>query len=198
MNTLITKRSWLARMRSRPILTAIGVVALVLALTCAVIAWTMSGGVSRAADANEVVNTAGKYRFEAPLGWSTTQDGRKTTVSSPDQKTVITFGAGHVGPLPAAGTALFQQVAQTIVGRPLKSGDVRVFPVEDTKVGPRRAIIYGGAATNAQRTNINFLVITVENTPINYGIVVSTDSGSDPNVVLQPATRMVDTFRVIA
>jgi hypothetical protein len=195
MNTLITKLPWLARMRSRPIPTAIGVVALVLAATCAVTAWMMSGSISRAADTNEVVNTVGKYRFERPPGWSTTQDGRKTTVTSPDQKTVITFGAGQPGPLPVAGTALFQQVAQTIVGRPLKPGDVRVFPVETTSAGPRRAIIYGGDTINAQHTSISFLVITVENAPINYGIVVSTDN---LNAAFQPARRVIDTFRVVA
>lgn len=196
MNTLISRLPWLARMRSRPIPSLIGIVALVLAVTCGVIAWAMSGtSTSPAVDTNEVVNTVGKYRFEHPPGWSTTQDGRKTTLTSPDQRTVITFGAGQPGPLPVAGTALFQQVAQTIVGRPLKSGDVRLFPVENTKAGPRRAIVYGGDTTNAQHASVSFLVITVENAPINYGIVVSTDN---LNAAFQPARRVIDTFRALA
>lgn len=196
MNTLISRLPWLARMRSRPVPALIGAVALVLAVTFGVIGWVMSGSsTSPAADANEVVNTVGKYRFERPPGWSTTQDGRTTTLTSPDQKTVITFGAGQPGPLPVAGTALFQQVARTIVGRPLKSDDVRLFPVENTRAGPRRAIVYGGDTTNAQRASVSFLAITVENEPINYGIVVSTDN---LNAAFQPARRVIDSFRVLA
>jgi hypothetical protein len=94
MNTLIS------RLRSRPITSLIGVVALLLAGMFGVIAWVSSGSVSGAVDTHEVVNTAGQYRFEAPTGWSTTQQGRTTTVTSPDVH-VIPPAAKQVGPQPA-------------------------------------------------------------------------------------------------
>jgi hypothetical protein len=181
MNTLIP------RLRSRPIPSLIGVVALLLAGVFAVITWVSDGHVIGAVDTHEVVNTAGHYRFEAPTGWSTTQEGRTTTVISPDQKTVITLGVGHTGPLPVAGTLFFQQVAGNY-------HNVQVIPPEAKQVGPRQALIYGGIGNNGQNALIRFLAITVENDPINYGIAVFTEAGSDPKVVLPPVNRVVDTF----
>lgn len=184
MNTLIS------RLRSRPIPSLIGVVALLLAGVFGVITWVSSGRVSGAVDTREVLNTAGQYRFEAPTGWSTTQEGRTTTVISPDQKTVITLGVGHTGPLPVAGTLFFQQVAGNY-------HNVQVIPPEAKQVGPRPALIYGGVGNNDQNARIRFLAITVENDPTNYGIAVFTEAGSDPNVVLPPVNRVVDTFRAL-
>jgi hypothetical protein len=184
MNTLIS------RLRSRPILSLIGVVALLLAAVFAVIAWVSSGSVSGAVDTREVRNTAGQYRFEAPTGWSTTQDGRTTTVVSPDQKTVITLGVGRTGSLPVAGTLFFQQVAGNY-------HDVQVIPPEAKQVGARPALIYGGIGNNAQNARIRFLAITVENNPANYAIAVFTEAGSDPKLVLPPVDRVVDTFRAL-
>lgn len=190
MNTLISRPPWLSRMRSRPVPSLIGVVALVLALTCALIAWAMSGSVSvSAVDTHEVVNTAGKYRFETPTGWSTTQQGRTTTVTSPDQTTVITLGVGRVGQLPVVGTLFFQEVAGNYK-------NVQVLPPEAKEVGSRPALIYGGVGNNAQNTSIRFLAITVENKPSNYAIAVFTAADSDPTTVLPPVNRVVDTFRV--
>jgi hypothetical protein len=190
MNTLIS------RLRSRPIPSLIGVVALLLAGVFGVITAGSFGlipwvsGSSRTVDTHEVVNTAGQYRFEAPAGWSTTQQGRTTTVVSPDQTTVITLGVGRPGPLPVAGTLFFQQVAGNYQ-------NVQVIPPEAKQVGPRPALIYGGIGNNAHNTRIRFLAITVENNPTNYGIAVFTEAGSDPNAVLLPVSRLVDTFRAL-
>ncbi|MFZ2117799.1 MAG: hypothetical protein WBR33_10015 [Pseudonocardiaceae bacterium] len=189
MNTLISKLP-LSRMRSRPITSLIGVVALLLAVTFGVIAWVSSGSVTGAVDTQEVVNAAGQYRFEAPTGWSTSQQGRTTTVTSPDQTTVITLGAGRVGPLPVAGTLFFQQVAGNY-------HDVQVLPPEAKTVGAAQALIYGGVGSNAKNTQIRFLAITVQNDPTNYGIAVFTAADSDPQVVLPPVNRVVESFRAL-
>lgn len=184
MNTLIS------RLRSRPIPTAIGVVALLLAGVFGVITWVSSGSVRGAVDTHEVVNTAGQYRFEAPREWSTIQDGRTTTVISPDQKTVITLGVGRSGSLPVAGTQFFQQVASNY-------HDVQVSPPQAKQVGPRSALIYGGMGSNEKNTRVRFLAITVENDPANYAIAVFTAADSDPKTVLPPVNRVVDTFRAL-
>ncbi|MDQ4011490.1 MAG: hypothetical protein M3228_12540, partial [Actinomycetota bacterium] len=81
MNTLIS------RLRSRPIVSLIGVVALLLAGGFGVAALMLKDG--NTVDTREVANSAGGYRFEAPEGWETTQEGRTTTVTSPDKSTVI-------------------------------------------------------------------------------------------------------------
>jgi hypothetical protein len=189
MNTLISKLP-LSRMRSRPITSLIGVVALLLAVTFGVIAWVSSGSVTGAVDTHEVVNAAGQYRFEAPTGWSTSQQGRTTTVTSPDQTTVITLGAGRVGPLPVAGTLFFQQVAGNY-------HDVQVLPPEAKTVGAAQALIYGGVGGNAKNTQIRFLAITVQSDPTNYGIAVFTAADSDPKVVLPPVNQVVESFRAL-
>jgi hypothetical protein len=197
MNTLISKLPWIARlpgidrMRSRPIPALIGVVALSLAIILGVTALVLNSGVvGGAANPNEVVNTAGHYRFEAPTGWSTTQDGRTTTVTSPDQSTVITLGVGRVGPIPVAGTLFFQEVASHYKG-------VQVIPPEAKQVGPRTALIYGGVGNNDKNTSIRFLAITVENNPTNYAIAVFTAADSDPTAVLPQVNRVVETFRPV-
>jgi hypothetical protein len=153
----------------------------------------LNGGVSGigTANPNEVVNTAGHYRFELPTGWSTTQEGRTTTVTSPDQSTVITLGVGKVGPIPVAGTMFFQEVASHY-------RNVQVIPPEAKQVGPRTALVYGGVGENDKNTSIRFLAITVENNPANYAIAVFTVADSDPKVVLPPVNRVVETFRSVA
>ncbi|PZS40294.1 MAG: hypothetical protein DLM62_03620 [Pseudonocardiales bacterium] len=195
MNTLISRLPWFSRLQSRPIISLIGVVALLLAATCGVIAWVISGSGSGSGsgsvDTQEVVNAAGQYRFDAPTGWSTTQQGRTTTVTSPDQTTVITLGAGRAGPLPVAGTLFFEQVAGNY-------HDVQVIPPEARQVGPQPALIYGGVGNNAKNTQIRFLAITVQNDPTNYGIAVFTAAASDPTVVLPPVNKVVESFRALA
>jgi hypothetical protein len=195
MNTLISKLPWItrlpviARMRSRPIPALIGVVALSLAVILGVTALVLNGGIgSGTVDANEVVNTAGHYRFDAPTGWSTTQEGRTTTVTSPDQSTVITIGLGRSGPIPVAGTLFFQEVASHYK-------NVQVIPPEAKQVGPRTALVYGGVGNNDKNTSIRFLAITVENNPSNYAIAIFTAADSDPKVVLPPVNHVVETFR---
>jgi hypothetical protein len=188
MTTLISNLPGVSRLRSRPIISLIGVVALVLAVTFGVIAWALSGSVTGAVDTHEVINTAGQYRFEAPTGWATTQQGRTTTVTSPDQTTVITVGTGRDGPLPVAGTLFFEQVATNY-------HDVQVIPPEAKQVGAAPALIYGGLGSNAKNTQVRFLAITVQNAPTNYGIAVFTAADSDPNIVLPPVNRVVESFR---
>jgi hypothetical protein len=196
MDTLISKLPWISRMpwvdrmRSRPIPALIGVAALVLAVICGVIALVLYGGSSSggAVDTHEVVNSAGQYRFDAPDGWTTTQDGRTTTVTSPDKETVVTLGAGRVGPIPMAGTLFFQEVASHYK-------NVQVIPPEAKTIGSRTALVYGGVGDNEKNTSIRFLAITVENNPTNYAIAVFTAADSDPKVVLPPVNRIVDSFR---
>ncbi|HVE96184.1 MAG TPA: hypothetical protein VNA67_04290 [Pseudonocardiaceae bacterium] len=181
MNTLIS------RLRSRPIVSLIGVVALLLAGVLGVTALMLKDG---AVETREVVNIAGGYRFEAPEGWSTTQQDRTTTVTSPDQSTVITLGLSRPGSLPVASTLFFQQVAS-------KYRDVQMIPPQAKSVGPLPALIYGGNGTNAKDTRVRFLAITVKNEPTNYGITVFTAAGSDPKTVLPEVNRVVDTFRAL-
>jgi hypothetical protein len=190
MTTLISHLPGVSRLRSRPVTSLIGVVALVLAVTFGVIAWALSGSGGGGVDTHEVVNAAGQYRFEAPTGWATTQQGRTTTVTSPDQTTVITLGAGRAGPIPVAGTLFFQQVAGNY-------HDVQVIPPEARQVGPQPALIYGGIGNNAKNTQIRFLAITVQNDPTNYGIAVFTAAASDPAVVLPPVNQVVESFRAL-
>jgi hypothetical protein len=190
MNTWISKLPWVSRLQSRPITSLIGVVALLLAVVCGVIAVVSRGSVSGAVDTQEVVNAAGQYRFNAPTGWSTTQQGRTTTVTSPDQATVITLGVGRAGPIPVVGTLFFQQVASNY-------RDVQVIPPEARDVGPQPALIYGGIGNNAKNTQIRFLAITVQNDPTNYAIAVFTAAASDPAVVLPPVNQVVESFRAL-
>jgi hypothetical protein len=178
----------ISRLRSRPIISLIGVVALLLAGGFGVIA-SLSHS-SNTVATHEVVNTAGGYRFEAPDGWSTTQADRTTTVLSPDRATVITLGLGRTGSLPVAGALFFQQVASNY-------RNVQVFPPDGKQVGALSALVYGGVGTNAQNARVRFLAITVENDPINYGITVFTEVGSDPKTVLPEVNRVVDTFRAL-
>ncbi|MGH3933759.1 MAG: hypothetical protein ACRDS1_02035 [Pseudonocardiaceae bacterium] len=182
MNTLIS------RLRSRPVPSLIGVVALVLAVGFGVTALVWKG--SDTVATREVVNTAGGYRFEAPDGWVTTQEGRTTTVTSPDNSTVITVGLSRPGSLPVAATLFFQQVAG-------KYRDVKVIPPQGKHVGPLQALIYGGNGTNAKNTRVRFLAITIKNDPTNYGITVFTAAESDPKTVLPQVNRVVDTFRAL-
>lgn len=182
MNTLIS------RLRSRPTLSVVGVVALLLAVGFGVTALVLQGG--NAVDTREVVNTAGGYRFEAPEGWSTTQEGRTTTVTSPDNATVVTFGLGRAGSLPVAGTVFFQQVAGNY-------RDVKVLPPDAKQVGPLPALAYGGIGINAKDARVRFLAITVQNESTNYGITVFTAADSDPKTVLPQVNRLVDTFQVL-
>jgi hypothetical protein len=182
MNTLIS------RLRSRPIVSLIGVVALLLAGVLGVTALMLKDG--NTVETREVVNTAGGYRFEAPEGWSTTQQDRTTTVTSPDKSTVITLGLSRPGSLPVASTLFFQQVAG-------KYRDVTVLPPQAKSVGPLPALIYGGNGTNAKDARVRFLAITVKNEPTNYGITVFTAAGSDPKTVLPQVNQVVDTFRAL-
>ncbi len=183
MTTLIS------RLRSRPIVSLIGVVALLLAGVFGVFAWLSPHGTTTV-DTHEVVNTAGGYRFQAPDGWSTTQADRTTTVTSPDNTTVITLGLGRPGSLPVAGALFFQQVGGNY-------RDVQVFPPQGKHVGALPALVYGGMGTNAQNARVRFLAITVQNDPTNYGITVFTEAGSDPKTVLPQVNRVVDTFRAL-
>lgn len=191
MNTVISKLPWLARMRNRPIPVLIGVVALLLAAIFLVISLVSGGGVSRTVDAEEVVNNVGRYRFEAPKGWTTTEQGRTTTVTSPDQATVVTLGVGRAGTLPLIGTEFFQEVARNYK-------NVEVIPPDAKDIGDRPALVYGGVGINAQNTKIRFLAITVKGEPTNYSIAVFTAAGSDPETVLPPVNQLVDTFRALA
>jgi hypothetical protein len=191
MNTLISRlrmSTLISRLRSRPVVSVIGVVALLLAGGFGVTALVWKS--SDAVNAHEVVNTAGGYRFEVPEGWSTTQEGRTTTVTSPDSATVITLGLGRAGSLPVAGTVFFQQVAGNY-------RDVKVIPPDRKDVGPLPALAYGGVGTNAKNARVRFLAITVQNDSTNYGITVFTAVDSDPKTVLPQANRVVDTFRVL-
>lgn len=194
LKTISRQLSALAsRLRSRPIVSLIGVVALLLAGGFGLFA-TLSRGGSNAVAArvatHEVVNIAGGYRFEAPDGWSTTQEDRTTTVTSPDRATVITLGLGRTGSLPVAGAVFFQQVGGNY-------RDVDVFPPEGKHVGSAPALVYGGTGTNAQNARVRFLAITIKNDPINFAITVFTEVGSDPKTVLPQANRVVDTFRAL-
>ncbi|MFN2496216.1 MAG: hypothetical protein ABR608_09970 [Pseudonocardiaceae bacterium] len=180
MKTLLT------RLRARPFPSLVAVLALLLAAGFGVLAWVVTDN----ADTGEVVNTAGGYRIEIPEGWSATQDGRTTKVTSPEKDTLITFGLGRTGPLPVAATLFFQQVGSNY-------RDVQVFAPDAKKVGPRNALAYGGVGTNKQNAKVRFLAITVENTPTNFGITVFTEANTDPTTTLPAINQIVDSFRTL-
>ncbi|MGH3976679.1 MAG: hypothetical protein ACRDS9_25665, partial [Pseudonocardiaceae bacterium] len=113
-----------------------------------------------------------------------------TTVTSPDNSTVITLGLSRPGSLPVAATLFFQQVAGNY-------RDVKVIPPQGKHVGPLQALIYGGNGTNAENTRVRFLAITVKNEPTNYGITVFTAAEADPKTVLPQVNQVVDTFRAL-
>lgn len=182
MTTLLT------RLRARPIPSLIAVVALVLAVGFGVTALLLKDNLSAADGGDEVVNTEGGYRIEVPGDWSSTQDGRTTTVKSPEGGTLITFGLGRTGPMPVAATLFFQQVGSNY-------DNVQVFPPEGKQIGGVPALVYGGAGVNANDVKVRFLAITVENSPTNYGITVFTEAGSDPESVLPQVNQIVDSFR---
>lgn len=184
MTTLLT------RLRARPIPSLIAIVALVIAAGFGVIAlltWLPNNTVTDPGG-GEVVNTAGGYRIEVPDAWSTAQDGRTTTVKSPEGNTLITFGLGRTGPLPVAATLFFQQVGGNY-------DKVDVFKPEGKKIGGLPALIYAGVGNNDKGVRVRFLTITVENSPTNYGITVFTEVGSDPQTVLPQVNGIVDSFR---
>jgi len=187
MTTLLT------RLRARPIAALIALVALTLAALIFVAYWTglidsALGTVAGNSAGSEVVNTEGGYRITVPDGWSSTQDGRTTTVTSEDGQTVVTFGLGRTGPLAVAGTLFFQQIAGNY-------DKVEVFPPDAMRVDSRNALAYGGVGTNDKNTRIRLLAITVENQPTNYGIVVFTEVNTDPATTLPVTTQIVDSFR---
>lgn len=181
MTTLIT------RLRARPVPSIIAAVALVLALMLGVTAWVLKSSLE---GTGEVVNTAGGYRIEVPDGWSSTQEGRTTTVRSPEGDTVVTFGLGHPGSLEEAGSLFFQEV-----GRNYRK--VQVFPPEAKYVGRLPALAYSGAGINKQDIPIRFLAITVQGEPKNYAIAVYTHVDSDPQRVLPKVNEVVDSFRTL-
>lgn len=176
------------RLRARPIPSLIAVVALVLAVAFGVTAWMLKDQVTAAGSSTEVVNTAGGYRIEVPDDWTSTQDGRTTTVKSPNGNTLITFGLGRTGPLPVAATLFFQQVGSGY-------DDVQVFPPEGKKIGGLPSLVYGGVGTNDKNTRVRFLAISMEKSPTNYGVTVFTEAGSDPQAVLPDADRIVNSFK---
>ena len=189
MTILITRR------RPRPVAALIALVALALAALIFVAYWTgliasVLGTVSPGSTVEEVVNTEGGYALTVPEGWSATQDGRTTKVTSSDGQTLITFGLGRTGPLPVAGTLFFQQIAGNY-------DQVEVFPPDAMRVDSRDALAYGGVGTNDKNTRVRFLTITVVNEPTNYGIVVFTEANSDPASTLPTTTQIVDSFRTL-
>ena len=74
--------------------------------------------------------------------------------------------------------------------------DCQVLPPQAKQVGAAPALIYGGVGSNAKNTEIRFLAITVQHDPTNYGIAVFTAADSDPNIVLPPVNRVVESFQV--
>lgn len=180
MTTLLT------RLRARPVPSLIAVVALLLAAVFGMAAWLWKDNAATIST-EQVVNKTGGYSIAVPDGWTSSQDGRTTTVRSPEKDTLITFGLGRTGPMPVAATLFFQQV-----GGAYK--DVQVFPPEGKKIRGVPALVYGGVGTNDKNTKIRFLAITVQNSPTNYGITVFTQAGSDPKEVLPEVNRVVDSF----
>ncbi|MGQ0774276.1 MAG: hypothetical protein ACT4NY_07655 [Pseudonocardiales bacterium] len=186
MTTLLT------RLRARPIPSVIAIVALVLALgfgvIAAVLTWLPEDSAANSGDSEELVNTAGGYRIEVPESWSSTQEGRTTTVKSPDGNTLITFGLGRTGPLAVAATLFFQQVGSNY-------DKVEVFKPEAETIGGLPALVYAGVGNNDKNVRVRFLTVTVENSPTNYGITVFTELGSDPQAVLPHVNEVVESFR---
>lgn len=177
-------KTLLSRLRARPILSLTAAISLALALVLGVTAWVLNSGLL----SNEVVNTEGGYRVEVPDGWSSTKEGRTTTVTSPEGDAIVTFGVGRAGPLPETATLFFQEVGS-------KYRDVQVFPPEAQHIGSLPALAYGGAGINSNDVAIRFLAITVQSEPTNYNIAVFTHGASDPEAMLPQINELVDSFR---
>lgn len=189
MTTLLT------RLRARPIAALVALVALALAVLIFVAYWTgliasALGTVTDSSASSEVVNTEGGYSILVPDGWSSTQEGRTTKVTSSDGQTLITFGLGRTGPLPVAGTLFYQEIAGNY-------DKVEIFPPDAMRVDLRDALAYGGIGTNDKNARVRFLAITVENQPTNFGIVVFTEAGTDPATTLPSTNQIVDSFRTL-
>jgi hypothetical protein len=189
MTTLLT------RLRARPIAALIALIALALAALLFLAYWTglihSALGLSPSSSASEeVVNTEGGYSITVPDGWSSTQDGRTTTVTSADGETLITFGLGRTGPLPVAATLFYQEVAGNY-------DKVEVFAPDAMRVDSRNALAYGGVGDNDKGVRIRFVAISVENQPTNYGIVVFTAANSDPATTLPVTNQIVESFRTL-
>lgn len=175
-----------ARLRERPVASLIAAVSLILAVGFGVTAWALAG--YSTSEPPRLTNAAGGYSIVVPDGWSSTQKGRTTTLTSPDKGTLVTLGLGRTGPLPVAGTLFFQEVGG-------QYHNVQVIPPEYRQVGSRPSLVYGGIGTNDKNARIRFLTITVQNTPTNYGIGVFTQANSDPKTVLPTVDQVVGSFR---
>ncbi|MGH3939788.1 MAG: hypothetical protein ACRDTG_14400 [Pseudonocardiaceae bacterium] len=185
MTTLLT------RLRARPLPSVIAIVALVFALGFGLIAlftWMADDTATDSGGDIEVINTEGGYRIEVPESWSTTQDGRTTTLKNPEGNTLITVGLGRTGPLAVAATLFFQQVGGNY-------DKVEVFKPEAQTIGGLPALLYAGVGNNDKNVRVRFLAITIENSPTNYGITVFTEIGSDPQAVLPQVNEVVESFR---
>lgn len=161
----------------------LAVMAAVLALAAGAAWWVLD-------DEDEVVNEAGGYRVVVPEEWEVQQNGRTTTLSSPDKEVLIRIGIGEQGPLPEAAALFFQKV-----GRNYR--DVKLLGIQAEQVGPRLALAHAGTGTNTRGVRLRFLAITVQNQPRNFGITVFTPANSDPQAVLPRVNRVVETFRAL-
>lgn len=181
------KKNLFSRMRARPIISLVGVVALVIAAGLGVTAWALDDD---SIDTTEIVNQAGGYRLEVPEDWQSTQRGRTTTVTSPGKEALLRVGAGAAGPLPKAGAILFQQVRRNY-------RDVQLLGVDGKEIGGKPALVYAGIGTNRNNARVRFLAITVAHQPTNYGISVVTGAGSDPQIILPRVNTVVGSFRTL-
>lgn len=184
-----------ARLRARPVISLVALVAVLAALGFGGLALAGGGSAGSAAApaatrfaTTDVTSEAGGYRLTVPADWRTTQDGRTTTVVSPGGEAVIRIGAGQAGTLPATAALFFQQVGRNYA-------DVRYLGVEGQQIGDAPALVHAASGVNDGGARIRFLAITVEHQPANLAVAVFTGAGSDPATVLPRVNTVVDTLR---
>lgn len=181
---MTTLKALPSRLRERPILTVVGVIAVVLAIALGTTALFVGNEV----DTREVFNEAGGYSLQVPEDWVDTKRGTATTVSSPDKETVLAADVGPPGPLADASALILQQVGRNY-------GGVQILGLQRQQIGGRAALVWAGTGTNSKNVRVRFLAITVENQPANYAMSVFTAAGSDPERVLPRVNTIVGSFR---
>ena len=114
----------------------------------------------------ERVNQEGGYSFAYPPTWQRELDGTVSTVTSPQQDVVISFGIGPAGNLEGAAQEL-----ESLVGATYEV--IRVGFPRSAEIGGREAVTFRGAARNTDGTRLAFEVWAIAGSrPENYAITV--------------------------
>jgi hypothetical protein len=165
-----------------------------LLLTGAVAAWLLTRPVTRPLErpltlgTRLYVNAEASYEFRYPAAWNLREQGTTSRLTSPDGETVLSFGQGAEGSLDEASDRFLESFQESYEDVDLGAGQRQA-------IGGNPSIVVSGTGTNNAGVRIRFLAITVRGREQNYAIAVFTAATSDPDQVLPPVQRIVDSFR---